>query len=94
MTPSELKYQYEKHTGDPHFFSRATMKFFGDTMKNFGVRKEKIFIRYVVGKTLSNPVEVEVWALYRKRAVKNGLNSIHYFHPETFKIVYAAGVQQ
>lgn len=34
MTPSELKYQVEQ-TGS-NFFDRKTMKFFGDTMKNYG----------------------------------------------------------
>jgi len=35
MTPSELKYQVEKT--ESFFFTRKTMKFFGDTMKNYGV---------------------------------------------------------
>ena len=34
MTPSELKYHVEA-TGS-HYFSRETMKFFGDTMANYG----------------------------------------------------------
>jgi len=37
MTPSELKYLYQSRNPDGHFFDRSTMKFFGDTMKNFGV---------------------------------------------------------
>lgn len=37
MTPSELKYQYECNNPDGHFFDRKTMKFFGDTMANYGV---------------------------------------------------------
>jgi hypothetical protein len=37
MTPSELKYQHETAHPDTHFFDRKTMKFFGDTMKNYGV---------------------------------------------------------
>ena len=37
MTPSELKYQYEQKQ-DGYFFTRKTMKFFGDTMKNYGCR--------------------------------------------------------
>lgn len=35
MTPSELKYHVEQ-TGS-NFFDRRTLKFFGDTMKNYGV---------------------------------------------------------
>ena len=38
MTPSELKAEYYKHNPDGHYFDRKTMKFFGDTMKNYGVK--------------------------------------------------------
>lgn len=38
MTPSELKYEVEKAGHESEFFTRKTMKFFGDTMKNYGVR--------------------------------------------------------
>ncbi len=40
MTPSELKSKV-KSSGNPtikYFFDNKTMKFFGDTMKNYGVR--------------------------------------------------------
>jgi len=37
ITPSELKYQYQKRNPDGHFFDFKTMRFFGDTMKNYGV---------------------------------------------------------
>ena len=40
-TVYDLKYAYlEKHP-DGHFFDRRTMKFFGDTMKNFGIVNQK-----------------------------------------------------
>ena len=38
MTPSELKAKYEAAHPDGLFFSRKAMKFFGDTMANYGVR--------------------------------------------------------
>lgn len=38
MSPSELKYQHELLNPNSLFFSKDTMKFFGDTMKNYGVR--------------------------------------------------------
>jgi len=38
MTPSELKYQVEQSGTNPYYFTRKTMKFFGDTMRNYGVR--------------------------------------------------------
>ena len=37
MKASELKRQYESVVGG-HFFDRKALKFFGDTMKNYGVR--------------------------------------------------------
>lgn len=37
MTPSQLKQLHEHHDPDSYFFSRKTMSFFGDTMRNFGV---------------------------------------------------------
>ena len=39
MTPSELKALHLMAQPDSSFFSYDTMKFFGDTMKNFSVRK-------------------------------------------------------
>ena len=38
MNASELKYQVEQAGTCEHFFTRKTMKFFGDTMQNYGVR--------------------------------------------------------
>ena len=37
MTPSELKYQVEQHNPESFFFTRKTMRFHGDTMRNYGV---------------------------------------------------------
>lgn len=38
MTPSDLKYLTQET--NPFFFTRSTMKFFSDTMKNYGVRSK------------------------------------------------------
>lgn len=38
MTPSQLKTEYERLHPDNYFFTRDTMRFFGDTMRNYGVR--------------------------------------------------------
>lgn len=54
MTPSDIKYYYRE---DGHFFDRQTMKFFGDTMSNFGAYTDDKGERI----------------LYRKKAVKHGL---------------------
>ena len=37
MNSSELKYQYELNNPNGYFFTRSTMRFFGDTMRNYGV---------------------------------------------------------
>ena len=70
MTPSELKYQLSLTTHAPYFFTRKTMDFFGDTMKNFGCRSAG-----------------DNWELYRKRPVKHGLKTSHFFNKQTFKSV-------
>ena len=38
MTPSELKQNHEFFNSDSFYFERKTMRFFGDTMKNYGVK--------------------------------------------------------
>lgn len=77
MTPSELKYAVETRGSDSHYFSRQSMKAFGDTMRNYGVRKTSVNTQYdkegnYVG---PNGVPCEVWELYRKRPVKAGNQS-------------------
>jgi hypothetical protein len=75
MTKSELR-QRVMETGS-HFFDRSTMRFFGDTMANYGV--------------LKNPVDingVQCWVLYRRKPVKHGLCSSAYFDCQTFKRVH------
>ena len=81
MTASELKARYEEATPDGHFFERGSMRFFGDTMKNYGVRACRV--------KLWNAGELNAIELFRRRPVKNGLKSSHYFtnsglhlHPE------------
>lgn len=76
MTPSELRANVEAAGKEPHFFTRKTMQFFGDTMRNYGVRRTTIDTWTEDG--------VEVWELYRKRPVKHGLLSSAYFEVNTF----------
>ena len=74
MTPSELKYNVEQ-TGSV-FFTRSSMKFFGDTMRNYGVRESNI--------NTASGERVACWELYRRHAVKHGLNDSAYFAKDTF----------
>lgn len=80
MTPSELKYHIERAGNCAHFFTRQTMQFFGDTMKNYGVRETYI-------NTPTRPA-VHVYELFRRRPVKHGLISSSYFDAVTFKRVF------
>lgn len=77
MTASELKYCVEEAGHDSHFFTRQTMKFFGDTMRNYGVRGPVTVEQYDGAKR-------SVYELYRRRPVKHGLQSSAYFDAETF----------
>lgn len=88
MTSSELKAKVEFNT-TTYFFSSDAMKFFGDTLRNFGVRSDTIISYYnsegdYVG---LEGIPVEVWELYRKKPVKHGLKKSHYFDKKTFESV-------
>lgn len=82
MTPSQLKYQVEKSGNCQYFFDRESMKFFGDTMSNYGVRSKPVELIDCLGN------KYQAWELYRKRAVKHGLNISTFFDIETFKRVH------
>lgn len=81
ITPAELRYQVTK-TGS-HFFERSSMKFFGDTMRNYGVRGG----RHV---TTATGQAVFCWELYRRHPVKHGLSSSAYFDVLTFERIHPA----
>ena len=75
MTPSELKANVIKHDPNSHYFDRKTMQFFGDTMRNYGVRKAELN-------------GVTVWELYRKKPAKHGLQSSAFFRVSDFQQVF------
>ncbi len=78
MTASELKAMVEA-TGSL-FFTRDSMRFFGDTMANYGVRSATVDTWTQAG--------VECWELYRRRPVKHGLQSSAYFSKADFERVH------
>lgn len=83
MTPSELKYKVQDT--ESHFFDRKTMRFFGDSMRNYGVRSASIVSDYDdAGNYAPNGFPVEVWELYRKKPVKHGLRDSAYFRKSNF----------
>ena len=75
MTPSQLKINIAVHHPNSHFFDRDTMRFFGDTIANFGVRRATVSIE---------GIKVPAWELYRRRPVKHGLDRSAFFDVETF----------
>lgn len=76
ITKSELRARVMARGS--HHFDYKTMKFFGDTMANYGVRETTI-------RTYSDQEPVEVYELYRRRAVKHGLRDSAYFDKKTFE---------
>jgi hypothetical protein len=85
MTASTLKYVYERNNPEGHFFDRCTMRFFGDTMRNFGVR-DGGKVRTI---TVNGIEEVDVWELYRKRPVKGGVHGFfRYFRKDNGQEVF------
>ena len=90
MSPSELKYHVEQAGHEQYFFTRETMRFFGDSMRNYGVRQTVITSDYNdAGEYVPDGVTVKVWELYRKHAVKHGNKSSAYFAQDTFRRVHA-----
>ena len=78
---SDLKYHVEQSGNEQHFSTRQTMKFFGDTMRNYGVRQPRL-ITTVLGES------VMCYELYRRRPVNGGSQSSAFFCAETFKRVF------
>lgn len=80
LTSSELRAKVEASREEPYFFDRKTMSFFGDTMRNYGVR-ETVIDTY-------NEQAVPVYELYRKRPVKCGLKDSAFFRQDTLVRVF------
>jgi len=76
-TSYDLRSFVESFNPNSKYFTRGAMKFFGDTMRNYGVRR-------VHGVCFSG-FPVNVFELYRRKPVKNGLQRSAYFCPCTFK---------
>lgn len=90
MKASELKAKVEQGR-DRFFFTRQTMKFFGDTMRNYGVRDGGAIPYHWDddGNSYSDsPHLIEVWELYRRHPVKHGRKSSAYFDKKTFRRVF------
>lgn len=78
-TKSDLKY-WVSQTGS-YYFDKGSMKFFGDTMGNYGLRKN-------VEVVTDDGEKIVCFELYRKRAVKHGLKKSTYFDVRDLNVVY------
>lgn len=79
-TASDLKYAVEQSGREPHFFDRRTMKFFGDKMSNYGVRR--VFVERLSGGF------VHAFELYRRRPVKMGNQGSAFFACDSFERIF------
>lgn len=88
-TASDLKYYVESAGHESHFFTRKTMSFFGDTIRNYGVRKVTVDCHYDQdGNYAPDGYSCEAYELFRRKPVKHGLTNSAFFHATTFKRVF------
>lgn len=80
MRPSELKREVKERGEDSHFFTRESMKFWGDTMANYRVRSATVDTR-------DGPIEC--WELYRRRPVKHGVDGSAFFAKDSLRQVFS-----
>ena len=66
MNASKLKALHLLHSPESQFFARETMRFFGDTLQNFGVRKS---------------ASGEDWVLYRRQKTAFPADVVYLFSP-------------
>ena len=89
MTLTELKSNVD-NTGSK-FFSRGSLKFLGDSLRNYGVRSGVVDSEYGEDRKYmgaGNTRTVDAWELYRKSPVKNGLTNSTYFDKKNFQVVF------
>ena len=80
-TASDLKAAVESAGHETYFFTRDTMKFFGDTMANYGIRQPRTVIT-------TTGESVPAYELTRRKPVRHGVKSSTFFHAETFARVF------
>lgn len=80
ITASTLKYRVENRGHESHFFTRETMRFFGDTMRNYGVR-------FVLADG------APAWELFRRKPVKHGMRDSAYFCAREYRRLWPQDVR-
>lgn len=86
MTVYELKRLYYLNNPDGHYFDRETMRFFGDSMRNFGLRDVGKIKR--LNFTSGEAEEIDAVLLYRRHPVNGGLHGdMDFFRKDTGQVV-------
>lgn len=80
ITAATLKYRVENRGRESHFFTRKTMQFFGDTMRNYGVR-------FVMADG------APAWELFRRKPVKHGMRDSAYFCAHEYRRLFPQDVR-
>lgn len=71
--PADIKAAIEKGTDSPYFFTRDTMRYFGDTMANFGsYRHEDGTVRLYRKRPTRKGTPVNEWIFDPKRLTLRG----------------------
>jgi len=79
-TTSDLVHAVTNAGHSPHFFTRETMRFFGDTMANYSVRRPRIIA--------TREGDALAYELARKKPVRHGLQDSAFFKADTFERVF------
>ena len=66
---------------EANFFHPEALSFFGDTMENYGVRKETVVQKW------NGTTPFQCWELYRRSPVKNGIQSSAFFTFEGRRLI-------
>jgi hypothetical protein len=82
-TASDLKHCVNNAGHESFFFDRGTMRFFGDTMRNYGVRQPSEIVTH-------GGERIKAYELFRRRSVHYGLKDSAFFCAETFRRVFPA----
>ncbi len=84
-TSSDLRYAVEEAGHAPAFFTRDSMRFFGDTMRNYGVRR-------VTVTTIMGDAPTEAYELYRRQPVRNGMDASAFFCAHSFRRLHGCKI--
>jgi len=83
-TAYDLKWEHQARCPGSLYFTRDSMRFFGDRMKNYGVR-QPVPVRCGYGETVRI---IDAFELYRRNPVKCQLQSSAWFCAATLERVH------